>query len=101
MTQKVWFITGAGRGMVNVEGEPRVGVQLAPDHVPPDWPDGTLPQQIHLDLWVEDFPSAHDQSWRSVHGAEARRTRDIRQLPGLRGSSRTSVPPVLDRAVAS
>ena len=47
--------------MVNVDGEPRVGVQLAPDHVPPDWPDGTLPQQIHLDLWVEDFPSAHDR----------------------------------------
>ena len=28
---------------------------------PPDWPDGTPPQQIHLDLWVEDFPSAHDR----------------------------------------
>jgi len=45
--------------MVIVEGEPRVGVQLAPDHVPPDWPDGTPPQQIHLDLWVEDFEAAH------------------------------------------
>jgi hypothetical protein len=29
------------RGMVIVEGEPRVGVQLAPNHIPPDWPDGT------------------------------------------------------------
>jgi predicted enzyme related to lactoylglutathione lyase len=47
--------------MVSVEGEPRVGVQLAPNHVPPDWPDGTPEQQIQLDLWVEDFPSAHDQ----------------------------------------
>jgi hypothetical protein len=37
--------------MVIVEGEPRVGVQLAPNHVPPDWPDGTPEQQIHLDLW--------------------------------------------------
>ena len=46
---------------VSVDGEPRVGVQLAPEHVPPDWPDGTPPQQIHLDLWVEDFPSAHEQ----------------------------------------
>lgn len=45
--------------MVLVDGAPRVGVQLAPGHVPPDWPDGT-PQQIHLDLWVEDYPSAHD-----------------------------------------
>jgi predicted enzyme related to lactoylglutathione lyase len=47
--------------MVLVDGEPRVGVQLAPDHVPPDWPDGTPEQQIHLDLWVEDFGQAHDR----------------------------------------
>lgn len=46
--------------MVLVDGEPRVGVQLAPDHVPPDWPDGFPPQQIHLDLWVDDFETAHD-----------------------------------------
>src|SRR5439155_19710762 len=47
--------------MVRVEGQARVGVQLAPNHVPPDWPDGTPPQQIHLDLWVEDFEAAHDR----------------------------------------
>lgn len=47
--------------MVMVDGAPRVGVQLAPDHVPPDWPDGDPPQQIHLDLWVDDFPRAHDE----------------------------------------
>jgi hypothetical protein len=47
--------------MVMVAGEPRVGVQLAPNHVPPDWPDGTPPQQIHLDLWVEDFEPAHER----------------------------------------
>ena len=35
--------------MVLVEGQPRIGVQLAPSHVRPDWPDGT-PQQVHLDL---------------------------------------------------
>lgn len=46
--------------MVVVDGQPRVGVQLAPDHVPPGWPDGT-PQQIHLDLWVDDFDAAHDE----------------------------------------
>lgn len=45
--------------MVIVDGEPRVGVQLAPDHVPPDWPNGTPKQQIHLDLWVEDIDIAH------------------------------------------
>jgi hypothetical protein len=46
--------------MVNVDGAPRIGVQLAPDHVPPDWPGGEPKQQIHLDLWVEDFPSSHE-----------------------------------------
>lgn len=44
---------------VLVDGSSPIAVQLAPDHVPPDWPDGT-PQQIHLDLWVEDFPAAHE-----------------------------------------
>lgn len=47
--------------MVLVDGAPVIGVQLAPNHVPPDWPDGTPPQQIHLDLWVEDFPQAHEK----------------------------------------
>jgi catechol 2,3-dioxygenase-like lactoylglutathione lyase family enzyme len=47
--------------MVLVDGEPKVGVQLAPNHVPPDWPYGTPEQQIHLDLWVEDFGAAHDR----------------------------------------
>jgi predicted enzyme related to lactoylglutathione lyase len=46
--------------MVVVDDEPRVGVQLAPDHIPPQWPDGS-PQQIHLDLWVEDIGAAHDE----------------------------------------
>jgi predicted enzyme related to lactoylglutathione lyase len=46
--------------MVVVDGEPRVGVQLSPDHVRPEWPNGT-PQQIHLDLWPDDFRAAHDE----------------------------------------
>lgn len=44
--------------MVLVEGEPRVGVQLAPDHVAPGWPNGSPPQQMHLDLWVEHIDEA-------------------------------------------
>lgn len=60
--------------MVIVDGEPRVGVQLAPDHVPPDWPDGSPPQQVHLDLWVEDFAAAHDH----VTGLGARVLRPAR-----------------------
>ena len=32
--------------------------QLAPDHRPPTWPDPALPQQIHLDVMVEDLSAA-------------------------------------------
>ncbi len=45
---------------VLVDSKPRVAVQLAPDHVPPDWPHGS-PQQIHLDLWVDDIEAAHKE----------------------------------------
>lgn len=33
-----------------VDGGYALGVQLSPDHVPPDWPDGA-PQQMHLDFY--------------------------------------------------
>jgi predicted enzyme related to lactoylglutathione lyase len=46
---------------VSVDGEPRLAIQLAPDHVPPQWPGGT-PQQIHLDLFVENIKAAHDEA---------------------------------------
>ena len=36
--------TGAGQ---------EVAFQLAPDHVPPQWPSPEQPQQFHLDLLVE------------------------------------------------
>jgi hypothetical protein len=45
-------------GVITASGEWPVGVQLAPDHVPPEWPDGA-PQQVHLDLHVEDPRVAH------------------------------------------
>ncbi|MGX7671359.1 VOC family protein [Plantactinospora sp. DSM 117369] len=44
-----------------VDGDWQLGIQLAPNHVPPDWPDGT-PQQVHLDLYVDDFDAAHEQA---------------------------------------
>lgn len=33
----------------------RLGLQRAPDHVPPRWPDQAHPQQAHLDLRVPDL----------------------------------------------
>ncbi len=47
--------------VIDAEGRWRIGVQLAPDHIPPDWPDGTPKQQIHLDLHVDDPTGAHDK----------------------------------------
>jgi Glyoxalase-like domain len=49
--------------VVDAAGEWRIGVQLAPNHVPPQWPDG-VPQQVHLDLHVEDVKAAHDDALR-------------------------------------
>ena len=45
--------------IIDSSGEWRVGVQSAPDHVPPQWPDGA-PQQVHLDLHVQDPRDAHE-----------------------------------------
>jgi len=50
-----------------VDGEARMGFQLAPNHVRPDWPDGQ-PQQIHLDLYVDDIAAAHADA--VAHGAQ-------------------------------
>jgi predicted enzyme related to lactoylglutathione lyase len=63
---------------IDVDGVTRLGVQLAPDHVPPDWPDGA-PQQIHLDLHVEDVASAHDEA--IALGARLLQAADDRTAP--------------------
>jgi hypothetical protein len=46
--------------IIDAAGEWHVGVQLAPNHTPPEWPDGSPPQQVHLDLHVEDPRAAHE-----------------------------------------
>lgn len=30
----------------------QIGIQLAEDHVSPTWPDNSIPQQVHFDLYV-------------------------------------------------
>ncbi len=47
--------------VIDAERKWRVGIQLAPNHVAPEWPDGN-PQQVHLDLHVEDPRAAHDEA---------------------------------------
>ena len=45
---------------VVVDGEWVMGVQAAPNHVPPDWPAGVQQQQVHLDLHVDDLEGAQE-----------------------------------------
>lgn len=45
---------------IQVGEEFPMAIQLAPDHVPPQWPDGE-PQQVHLDFFVDDLQAEHDR----------------------------------------
>jgi hypothetical protein len=36
----------------------RLAALRIPDHVPPTWPDGAVPKQMHLDLAVTDLEGA-------------------------------------------
>jgi len=47
-------LTGDGAGV-------SLAFQRATNYVPPGWPDGP-PQQLHLDLTVDDFVTAHERA---------------------------------------
>lgn len=49
-----WVQLGSSAGVT-------LAFQLAPDHVPPQWPDPEHPQQFHLDLDVADLDVAEAQ----------------------------------------
>jgi hypothetical protein len=57
------FVGDTFHSVIDAAGEWRIGVQLAPEHVAPDWPDGA-PQQVHIDLHVDDPKPAHEQAMR-------------------------------------
>ena len=40
----------------------RLAFQLAPNLIPPTWPDGESPQQFHLDLYVENLDAAEQHA---------------------------------------
>ena len=56
------FEDEAWHSVIDAAGQWRIGVQLAPNHIPPDWPDGTPQQQVHLDLHVDDPRTAHEEA---------------------------------------
>ena len=37
-----------------------LGFQRAPDHRPPTWPDPGIPQQLHVDVMVDDLATARE-----------------------------------------
>lgn len=51
----------AWHSVVDADGEWRLGVQLAPNYVAPEWPHG-VSQQVHLDLHVDDPRAAHEEA---------------------------------------
>ena len=61
-------------------GGPGLSFQLEPDHVPPTWPDNTVPQQFHLDLTVPDL----DRGEQQVVALGARVTGQPEQPSGFR-----------------
>lgn len=73
------FADDTFHSVIDAEGKWRIGVQLAPLHVPPDWPDGA-PQQVHLDFHVDTPAAAHQQAMDL--GARLLRPGDLRQTEG-------------------
>ena len=56
--------------------------QLAPDHQPPTWPDPARPQQMHLDVMVEDVAAAGPRL--QLGGRRRRKYHQPQESPGTR-----------------
>lgn len=75
-----WRVERADDDWVTIRGDDgsgpgagaRMSFQLAPDHVAPTWPDPQVPQQVHLDLRVDELEPAgafaESVGARRVHG---------------------------------
>lgn len=62
--------TDSNDGVVTITGPgPQMSFQLAPDHVPPTWPNNDVPQQAHVDFCVTDIAAAHQ--WVLTLGGRA------------------------------
>ena len=88
--------------MVLIDGEARVGVQLAPGRVPPDWPNGGPPPHLHLTCGSMTSRRLMTKSCHRVPGFEGRRpTSSLPTFSGLRGSGRASFCPVLGQTLTT
>jgi predicted enzyme related to lactoylglutathione lyase len=66
---------------IRVDGQSRLAIQLAPDHIPPQWPEGEPHQQLHLDLWVDDIEAAHGEA--VAQGARLLQASDLGAATGF------------------
>ena len=60
-----WPMPAVSGDYVTIEppsGGTAITFQRAVDFVPPTWPDPLVPQQLHLDLSVEDLEGAHHRA---------------------------------------
>lgn len=64
---------------IRVGGRTVMAIQLAPDHVRPQWPGGEQ-QQLHLDLQVDDIAAADAETRRL--GAEVVQPADLTRPSG-------------------
>jgi predicted enzyme related to lactoylglutathione lyase len=64
-----------------VDGHSMLGIQLALNHVRPQWPGGDQQQQIHLDLHVDDI-AASDAEARAL-GAQVVQKADLTAESGF------------------
>ena len=67
---------------LQIDRFPTVVIQYAPDHRPPQWPDG-VSQQMHFDLTTDDL----DAAGRQVLDAGGRRLRPTDEAADTRQNS--------------
>ena len=59
-----WTLVDADEEWITLTTEDgwRIGIQYAPDHIPPRWPDPEHPQQAHLDLRVPELAAGTERA---------------------------------------
>ena len=90
-----WRIEREDDDWVTIRGDSGAGMafQLAPDLVPPTWPDPAVPQQFHLDVNVPDLDVA-EQRVLAIGARLTGQPEQPSQFPGVPGPVRAPVLPV-------
>ena len=68
--------------VIDGDGVPRVAIQLAPDHVPPDWPNGEQRSRCTLTCGSTSCPPRTTRSWSSERSCSRRHRTWTRRKDG-------------------